>query len=80
VKSILTIGFKVEEVDPTGVGDCFGATFVGCWLRDMPLGRGLEYAAASGAFAVTRQGPMEGAASQAKLDGFIAAGNGKSLS
>ena len=26
--------FKVEEVDPTGAGDCFGATFVSCWLRE----------------------------------------------
>ena len=33
----------------------------------------LAYAAASGALAVTRQGPMEGAASQADLDAFLAA-------
>jgi tagatose kinase len=66
-------GFKVEEVDPTGAGDCFGATFVSCWLRDMPPARCLAYAAASGALAVTRQGPMEGAASQADLDAFLAA-------
>jgi tagatose kinase len=64
--------FKVEEVDPTGAGDCFGATFVSCWLRDMPAARCLAYAAASGALAVTRQGPMEGAASQADLDVFLA--------
>jgi hypothetical protein len=66
-------GFAVEEVDPTGAGDCFGATFVSCWLRDMPPARCLAYAAASGALAVTRQGPMEGAASQAELDAFLAA-------
>ena len=66
-------GFKVEEVDPTGAGDCFGATFVSCWLRDMPPACCLAYAAASGALAVTRQGPMEGAASQADLDAFLAA-------
>jgi sugar/nucleoside kinase (ribokinase family) len=65
-------GFKVEEVDPTGAGDCFGATFVSCWLRSMPPARSLAYAAASGALAVTRQGPMEGAASQAELDAFLA--------
>jgi tagatose kinase len=65
-------GFEVEEVDPTGAGDCFGATFVSCWLRDMPPARCLAYAAASGALAVTRQGPMEGAASQAELDAFLA--------
>ena len=66
-------GFEVEEVDPTGAGDSFGATFVSCWLRDMPPADCLAYAAASGALAVTRQGPMEGAASQAELDAFLEA-------
>jgi tagatose kinase len=66
-------GFEVEELDPTGAGDCFGATFVSCWLRNMVPARCLAYAAASGALAVTRQGPMEGAASQADLDAFLAA-------
>ena len=70
-------GFKVEELDPTGAGDCFGATFVSCWLRDMVRTRCLAYAAASGALAVTRQGPMEGAASQAELDAFLVAHSGK---
>ena len=65
-------GFEVEEVDPTGAGDTFGATFISCWLRDMTPSRCLAYAAASGALAVTRQGPMEGAASQAELDAFLA--------
>lgn len=64
-------GFPVEEIDPTGAGDCFGATYVCCWLRGMTAARSLAYAAASGACAVTRQGPMEGAASQAELDAFI---------
>jgi hypothetical protein len=66
-------GFAVEEVDPTGAGDSFGATFVSCWLRDMPPAHCLAYAAASGALAVTRQGPMEGAASRTELDAFLAA-------
>jgi sugar/nucleoside kinase (ribokinase family) len=66
-------GFKVEEVDPTGAGDSFGATFVSCWLRNIPPERCLTYAAASGALAVTKLGPMEGAASQAELDAFLAA-------
>lgn len=65
-------GFAVVEVDPTGAGDSFGATFVSCWLRDMPPARCLAYAAASGALAVTKQGPMEGAASQLDLDAFLA--------
>lgn len=72
-KRLTQPGFAVEEIDPTGAGDCFGATFVSCWLRDMPADRCLAYAAASGALAVTRQGPMEGAASQAELDAFLAA-------
>ncbi len=66
-------GFEVEELDPTGAGDCFGATFVSCWLRNILPARCLAYAAASGALAVTRQGPMEGAASQADLDAFLVA-------
>jgi tagatose kinase len=70
-------GFAVEEVDPTGAGDSFGATFVSCWLRNLPPARCLAYAAASGALAVTKQGPMEGAASQADLDAFLAAHSGK---
>ena len=65
-------GFEVEELDPTGAGDCFGATFVSCWLRNMLPAQCLAYAAASGAVAVTRRGPMEGAASQADLDAFLA--------
>jgi hypothetical protein len=66
-------GFDVEELDPTGAGDCFGATFVSCWLRSMPPAQCLTYAMASGALAVTRQGPMEGAASQVELDAFLLA-------
>ena len=42
-------GFAVEEIDPTGAGDCFGATFVSCWLRGMPPAKCLAYAAAAGA-------------------------------
>jgi hypothetical protein len=65
-------GFEVEELDPTGAGDTFGATFMSCWLRDMAPARCLAYAAASGALAVTRRGPMEGATNQAELDAFLA--------
>ena len=65
--------FRGHEIDPTGAGDCFGATFVTCWLRGMPPADALRYAAASGALAVSRQGPMEGAATFAELDALIAA-------
>lgn len=63
--------FPVAEVDPTGAGDCFGATFTVCWLRGMAPARALRYAAAAGALAVTRRGPMEGASTFADLDAFL---------
>jgi len=62
----------VDEIDPTGAGDCFGAIFVTCWLRGMAPAQALRYAAAGGARAVSRQGPMEGASSFAELDAFLA--------
>jgi sugar/nucleoside kinase (ribokinase family) len=65
--------YPVEEVDPTGAGDCFGATFVTCWLRDMAPRDALRLAAASGARAVTIRGPMEGTSTRAELDAFLAA-------
>ncbi len=67
--------FRVDEIDPTGAGDCFGATFVTCWLRGMAPRDALRYAAASGALAVSRQGPMEGASTFAELEAFIASGS-----
>ena len=69
-------GFAVSEVDPTGAGDCFGATFVTFWLNGADPSEALLYANASGARAVTRAGPMEGASSRAELDAFIAAQRG----
>ncbi|MDX3928196.1 MAG: sugar kinase [Shinella sp.] len=65
-------GFPVEEVDPTGAGDCFGATFVTFWLAGAELREALLYANASGARAVTKAGPMEGASSRAELEELIA--------
>ena len=52
--------FRVDEVDPTGAGDCFDAGF----LCGMLEGRGLEQsariAAAAGAISAAAFGPMEG--------------------
>jgi hypothetical protein len=68
--------FPVEEVDPTGAGDCFGAAFVVFWLRGHAPAEALRYAAAAGARAVTRRGPMEGASTRAELDAFLAEAEG----
>ena len=63
--------FRVTEIDPTGAGDCFGATFTALWLRGEAPESALRLAAASGALAVTRRGPMEGTADMAALTAFI---------
>ena len=65
--------YRVEEVDPTGAGDCFGAAFVTFWLQGMHPADVLRYANAAGARAVTRAGPMEGASTRAELDALIQA-------
>ncbi|HSV32394.1 MAG TPA: sugar kinase [Atribacteraceae bacterium] len=53
--------FKVNEVDPTGAGDCFDAGFLVALQRGLDLFSCGRFANAVGALAVTRKGPMEGA-------------------
>jgi tagatose kinase len=64
--------FPVEELDPTGAGDCFGATFIVCRRRGKTVAESLRYANASGARMVTVKGPMEGVSSFAELDAWLA--------
>jgi sugar/nucleoside kinase (ribokinase family) len=61
----------VDEVDPTGAGDCFGAAFVTFWLAGASPETALRYANAAGAHAVTKVGPMEGAATRDELDALL---------
>ena len=63
--------FAVEEVDPTGAGDTFGAAYVTFWLRGLPPREALTLANAAGALAVGPKGPMEGTSTQAELDAFL---------
>jgi sugar/nucleoside kinase (ribokinase family) len=63
--------FAVEEVDPTGAGDCFSATFVTEWLRDKAPAEALRFANAAGARAVMKKGPMEGASSRAEIEAWM---------
>lgn len=64
-------GFAVQEIDPTGAGDCFNA---GCVLG-LEMGWSPEeiarFAAAAGALAVTQQGPMEGAPTRAEVESLM---------
>jgi fructokinase len=64
--------FIVDEVDPTGAGDCFGGAYVACRRLGMQPQDALTYACAAGARNVTIRGPMEGAGTRAELDDFIA--------
>lgn len=53
--------FPVTEVDPTGAGDCFAGAFTALWCKGAAPAEALRLAAAAGALAVTKRGPMEGA-------------------
>lgn len=64
--------FKVDEVDPTGAGDSFGGAFITHWLANKRPHECLEIAAAAGALAVTRRGPMEGTSSYEQIKSFVA--------
>lgn len=66
-------GFPVTEVDATGAGDSFGAALTVALLENMPLEQAGRFANAVGALAVTRIGPMEGSATRAEVEAFMAA-------
>jgi sugar/nucleoside kinase (ribokinase family) len=66
-------GIPVEEVDPTGAGDCFGATFVACRSLGKSPDESLRHANAAGALAVGKKGPMEGTAPMADIQQLLAA-------
>jgi len=63
--------FPVEEIEPTGAGDCFAGTFVAKWIQGLSEKECLLAANAAGALAVTQRGPMEGASTAAQLEAFI---------
>lgn len=70
--SVAVPGFVVEEIDPTGAGDSFGAAFLVGWLSGAAPAEALRIANACGARAVTRRGPMEGTSTRADLETFFA--------
>ncbi|OYV39427.1 MAG: sugar kinase [Rhodospirillales bacterium 20-64-7] len=59
--------YQVEEVEPTGAGDCFGGTFVTCLHLGMTLEDCLRYANAAGALAVSRAGGIAGTSDFAEM-------------
>ncbi|WP_025732341.1 sugar kinase [Carnimonas nigrificans] len=69
--ALFTPGFSVAEIDPTGAGDCFGATYLGLRAAGLPVEKSLVYANAAGAFAVQQSGPMEGTSRFQELEAFV---------
>jgi sugar/nucleoside kinase (ribokinase family) len=65
-------GFPVEEIDPTGAGDCFSAAFIAGLEAGWPLEKVGRFANAAGALAVTKLGPMEGAPTRKQVEDFYA--------
>lgn len=64
-------GHCVDEIDPTGAGDCFCGTFLSMITQGFSLHEAGRYANAAGALAVTRRGPMEGNSDMQTLRGFL---------
>jgi sugar/nucleoside kinase (ribokinase family) len=63
--------YPVQEVDPTGAGDCYDAAFLVGLSEGWDLATIGRFANAAGALATTRQGPMEGAHTRAEVLQFM---------
>lgn len=61
----------VEEIDPTGAGDCFGGTFISCLNQGIDAVDALQLSAIAGAFAVSKRGPMEGNTTLQQLKSLV---------
>ncbi|MEO8738223.1 MAG: sugar kinase [Casimicrobiaceae bacterium] len=64
-------GHRVEEVDPTGAGDCFCGAFVALLERGQSPHEAGRVANAAGALSVTRRGPMEGNPTPGEIESFL---------
>lgn len=67
-------GFAVNEIDPTGAGDCFDAGYLSAWLNGEPAVAAARFGNACGALAVTAKGPMAGAKGRADVARFMESG------
>lgn len=64
-------GHTVNEVDPTGAGDCYCGTFLAMIANGHSIEISAQYANAAGAIAVTKHGPMEGNSNLDTIKAFI---------
>lgn len=63
--------YPAIEVDPTGAGDCFDATFLSMICQNSDLRTAINYANAAGSLAVQKRGPMEGNSFKSDLETFL---------
>jgi len=63
--------YKVQEVDPTGAGDCFDAALLCGLLEGKSLLEAGKMASAAGALNVMKLGPMEGDISPATISTLV---------
>lgn len=63
--------FSVEEVDPTGAGDCFDGAFIAALAQGCDLEQAAKMGCAAGALAVRKQGPMEGASFKPEIEAML---------
>jgi sugar/nucleoside kinase (ribokinase family) len=66
--------YHVDEVDPTGAGDCFDAAFLCGLLENRPPEMCGRMAAAAGALNAAAFGPMEGDISRATVEALMNTG------
>lgn len=70
-RDVFVPGIETTEIDPTGAGDIFGATFVTGWLEGRHPEDNLRRANIAGSLAVRRRGPMEGASSVKEIEALL---------
>jgi len=63
--------YQVNEIDPTGAGDCFGGAYIACRSQGFSVADALTYANVCGALSVTKKGPMEGTSNIDEIRNFI---------
>jgi sugar/nucleoside kinase (ribokinase family) len=63
--------YEVQEVDPTGAGDCYDAGFLKGYFEGWDWEDIGKFANAVGALAVSKRGPMEGISDIASVQRFI---------
>lgn len=63
--------YPATEVDPTGAGDCFDATFLAMLVTGADLRTAARYAGVAGAKSVEGRGPMEGNTYRREIEAFM---------